>query len=85
MPNPSLESVSIIIPAFREEQNIEAAIDNAVNVAVSLELDYEVIVVDDGSPDRTGEYVLFSNGLDIQQKLGSKNKGKGKKKKGSSP
>ncbi len=49
-------SVSIVIPAFREEANIEAAIDNAVAVAKSVTSDYEIIVVDDGSPDKTGEF-----------------------------
>jgi len=49
-------SVTIIIPAFREEDNIEAAIDNVVRAAEESSLDYEIIVVDDGSPDRTGEY-----------------------------
>ncbi len=49
-------SVSIVIPAFREEANIEAAIDNAVAVAKSVTSDYEIIVVDDGSPDKTAEF-----------------------------
>jgi glycosyltransferase involved in cell wall biosynthesis len=52
-------SVSIVIPAFREEANIEAAIDNVVAVAQSVSLDYEIIVVDDGSPDKTGEFALL--------------------------
>lgn len=49
-------SVSIVIPAYKEEGNIEAAIDNAVNVAQGLALDYEIIVIDDGSTDKTAEY-----------------------------
>jgi glycosyltransferase involved in cell wall biosynthesis len=49
-------SVSIVIPAFKEEGNIEAAIDNAVMVAQGLALDYELIVIDDGSTDKTAEY-----------------------------
>jgi glycosyltransferase involved in cell wall biosynthesis len=48
--------VTIVIPAFREEDNIEAAIDNAVAAASSVTSDYEIIVVDDGSPDKTGEF-----------------------------
>lgn len=52
----SLKSVTIIIPAFREEANIEAAIDNVVAVASSLVSDYEAIVIDDGSPDKTGDF-----------------------------
>ena len=49
-------SVTIVIPAFREEDNIEAAIDNAVSVAQGVTQDYEIIVVDDGSPDKTGDF-----------------------------
>ena len=49
-------SVTIVIPAFREEANIEAAIDNALKVAQSVTQDYEIIVVDDGSPDKTGDF-----------------------------
>jgi glycosyltransferase involved in cell wall biosynthesis len=50
------DSISVIIPAFREEGNIEAAIDNVVSVCESLTQNYEVIVIDDGSPDKTGEF-----------------------------
>lgn len=48
--------VSIVIPAFREEDNIEAAIESVVSAVTGLTQDYEIIVVDDGSPDKTGEY-----------------------------
>jgi len=51
--------VTIVIPAFREENNIEAAIDNAVRIAQKVTQDYEIIVVDDGSPDKTGEFALL--------------------------
>jgi glycosyltransferase involved in cell wall biosynthesis len=50
------DSVTIVVPAFREENNIEAAIDNASRVAQSVVQDYEIIVVDDGSPDKTGDF-----------------------------
>lgn len=43
---------SVLVPAYNEEDTIEAAVESL------LELDYphyEVIVVDDGSDDRTGE------------------------------
>jgi len=48
--------VTIVIPAFREEGNIEAAIDNALRAAQKVTQDYEIIVVDDGSPDKTGDF-----------------------------
>ena len=49
-------SVTVVIPAFREEGNIEAAIDNVLRVLQSVTQDYEIIVVDDGSPDKTGDF-----------------------------
>src|SRR5476651_1098475 len=48
--------VTIVIPAFREEGNIEAAIDNALRVAQKVVQDYEIIIVDDGSLDKTGDF-----------------------------
>lgn len=51
-----MSGVTIIIPAYKEEGNIEAAIDNAVSAAQGAGTDYEIVVVDDGSPDQTGEF-----------------------------
>ncbi|HOW36118.1 MAG TPA: glycosyltransferase family 2 protein [Candidatus Omnitrophota bacterium] len=48
------KDVSIVIAAFNEEKNIEAAIDNVVQAVGSLPDDYEIVVVNDGSHDRTG-------------------------------
>jgi glycosyltransferase involved in cell wall biosynthesis len=56
--------VTIIIPAFREEKNIEAAIDNALRVVRGVTPDYEIIVVDDGSPDKTGDFALLKAKID---------------------
>lgn len=46
------KTLSVVIPAFNEEENIEAAICD-VTAAISAGGDYEIIVVDDGSTDRT--------------------------------
>jgi glycosyltransferase involved in cell wall biosynthesis len=45
--------VSIVLPAFNEEANITRAVGEARATAERLFSDYEVIVVDDGSTDRT--------------------------------
>jgi len=48
-------TVSVIIPAFNEEKNIEAAVKSvlfAVNGSVS---DYEIIIIDDCSNDHTAD------------------------------
>jgi glycosyltransferase involved in cell wall biosynthesis len=50
------ESISAVLPAFNEEENIETATTRMADVLRSLELrDWEVIIVDDGSQDSTGE------------------------------
>jgi protoporphyrinogen oxidase len=49
--------VSIVLPAYNEESNILEALRRASRVASRLCTDYEIIVVDDGSRDRTAELV----------------------------
>ncbi len=56
MDNHTDKGVSIIVPAFREEANIEAAVDNAMAAAAASTQDFEIIVIDDGSPDKTAEF-----------------------------
>ncbi len=46
-------SVSVIIPAFNEELGIAAVLERVLSVFDSVECDYELIVVDDGSSDNT--------------------------------
>lgn len=48
------DSISIVIPAFDEEGTIVSVLDDACTVLKSITNDYEVLVVDDGSTDRTG-------------------------------
>jgi glycosyltransferase involved in cell wall biosynthesis len=49
-------SISAVLPAFNEEENIETATTRMADVLRSLNLrDWEVIIVDDGSEDGTGE------------------------------
>jgi dolichol-phosphate mannosyltransferase len=50
-------SLSIVLPAYNEEQNIEGAIEEACEVAASAAPAWEVIVVDDGSRDTTAQRV----------------------------
>lgn len=46
-------SLSFVLPAFNEEGNIVASVRRCVEVATELALEFEVIVVDDGSVDAT--------------------------------
>jgi glycosyltransferase involved in cell wall biosynthesis len=49
--------LSIVLPAFNEEANIEAAVARAHEVASRHAADHEIIVVDDGSTDSTAAIV----------------------------
>jgi glycosyltransferase involved in cell wall biosynthesis len=52
------KSISFVLPAYNEEENIEKAVRAIMEVAEHLDLeDYEVIVVDDGSSDGTGRTI----------------------------
>lgn len=50
-------SISIVIPAYNEEDNIAWVIKDTLNSLPKYFREYEIIVVDDGSDDRTGEIV----------------------------
>ena len=50
-------SISVAMPAYNEEPNIGAMIDYVVRTMEPRFEDFEVVVVDDGSRDRTGEVV----------------------------
>lgn len=43
----------VIIPTFNEKENIEAII----NAVISLQQDYHILIIDDGSPDGTASIV----------------------------
>jgi glycosyltransferase involved in cell wall biosynthesis len=51
-PKPKL---SIIVPAYKEEKNIYRTVSAMVNSAAKLEYPIEILVVVDGSPDKTAE------------------------------
>ena len=53
-------AVSFVLPAFNEEENVDKAIDDTVAIASRHCSTFEIIVVDDGSTDRTAELVRAS-------------------------
>jgi glycosyltransferase involved in cell wall biosynthesis len=52
---PAQLSISAVLPAYNEEALIEATVRRVAGILRELTDDFEVIVVDDGSTDRTGQ------------------------------
>ena len=71
--------ISIIIPAYKEEERIFHTISETNRIMNELHLNHEIIVVDDGSEDRTYDEILraksvFDNVIPARY---DKNEGKG--------
>lgn len=58
-PEKSRPQVSIIIPVYNEEENVEALQNHLNKTLDQLKIDYEIIYVDDGSKDRS--FALLEN------------------------
>jgi len=50
--------ITIIIPAYNEEENIEKTIQQTENILKEITENYELIIVDDGSKDNTYQKAL---------------------------
>jgi putative flippase GtrA len=53
----SCHSLSVVLPAFNEEQIIGRTVCTVLNVLNGWGMDFEILVVNDGSTDRTGKIV----------------------------
>jgi Glycosyltransferases, probably involved in cell wall biogenesis len=57
------EKISILIPAFNEEDKIILTIKETLNVFEKIGYDYEIVIIDDGSVDNT--YNIVQENLNI--------------------
>lgn len=62
-------AVSFVLPCYNEEANIERAIDEVTRVAERLCAEHEIIVVDDGSADRSAALVAQRTETDPRVRL----------------
>ena len=74
------EKISILIPAFNEEENILLTLKETIDVLDNLNKNYEIIIIDDGSVDNTYEKVksnikLFKDKVKIYQYAPNAGKG----------
>ena len=74
----SAPQLSIVIPAFNEEQRLPATLEKIANYIHEKRPDTEVIVVDDGSTDKTAEVARASADKIGQLRVVSNGRNRGK-------
>jgi putative flippase GtrA len=62
-------SLSVVLPAYNEEAVIARTVEQAVGVLACLVEDFEILVVNDGSSDRTGQIVAALAACDTRIRL----------------
>lgn len=50
-----VDSLSVFFPAYNEQDQIESTVSKAKKVLEKLKLEWEILIVNDGSKDKTGE------------------------------
>jgi glycosyltransferase involved in cell wall biosynthesis len=66
--------VTIIVPAYNEEKTIGRVLSDTISIMDETQVPYEIIVVDDGSADKTG---LIASAYEVRLITNKKNRGKG--------
>ncbi len=67
-------SVSVVIPAYNEAERVREEVECIQHVLAVCSMPYEIIVVDDGSQDKTAEQALLAHARVLQH---PKNRGYG--------
>lgn len=71
----SKQGVSIIIPALNEEKGIALSVEDILSAMDESAMPYEMIIVDDGSTDRTADIVKSLSGVKLLRNI--RNRGYG--------
>jgi glycosyltransferase involved in cell wall biosynthesis len=69
-----MADLAVVIPAYNEEQSLQSTVESVKAVLDDADIDYELIVVNDGSSDRTAE---IASTLDVTLLTHSRNRGYG--------
>lgn len=62
-------SISVFFPCYNEQENVRRTVENALDVLEKLNADFEVIIVNDGSSDETGQIADEIAGRDGRVKV----------------
>src|SRR5579884_3732098 len=65
-PSRVLPPVSVVIPAYDEEGGVAAQVESIRRVLIAHGMTYEIVVVDDGSSDRTAQEALGAGARVLQ-------------------
>ena len=71
------KQLSVFLPAYNEEENIRKTVEVVVKKIKKIARKYEVLVIDDGSSDKTKEIVKQLNSKNSRIKLITHKKNKG--------
>jgi glycosyltransferase involved in cell wall biosynthesis len=73
-------NISVVIPVYRGEDTLEPLVERIVGTMISLADSYEVVLVNDGSPDHSWEVILslvrshpFVHGINLMRNYGQHN------------
>lgn len=73
-------SISVLIPVYRSETTLSPLIKRLANTLAAMQTDYEVILINDGSPDRSWEITCdlakeypFIQGINLTRNFGQHN------------
>ncbi len=58
-------TISVIVPAYNEERSIAGTVSRIKKAMEGAGLDYELVVVDDGSKDSTGKILAKAEGIKV--------------------
>ena len=62
-------SISVFFPCYNEQENVRRTVEKALDVLEKLAVDFEIIIVDDGSSDKTGQIADEIAGRDSRVKV----------------
>ena len=75
------KKLSVIIPVYNEEKTVSVILDNIRSVALDHAIEKEVLIINDGSTDKTKQniahYMEKTRGVNVRYLEHEKNKGKG--------
>ena len=63
---PAVPALSLVFPAFNEAENLPALLESAISIGEGLGVDFEIVIVDDGSQDRSADLLVAASERDAR-------------------